>query len=635
MNQSSLTHIVNYFINKTPEYNFNQIDSIKINSKSNPNQNPNQSIPVLEMYQYEIINHPESSTLTNSLEYDSLSDNDSECSAYSYSNEPTIEFKKSSCDIIINGSKINLLDSFNYYYQYLQNLYKLARLKNNSVIRDSNLFEKIRFDHSLILNLISDYERIFNHFINLKKMKECDVFKSNQIDSTNIYSNNFVNHIKKINITDNQRIICIGDVHGSIHSFIRLLFRFHKYDIIDIKTMKIKEPYHIVFLGDVIDRGYWGVEITCTLLILLINNPDRMHWNSGNHEDKSTNKAYGFYDEIKTKYKNLSDNEVNELYDKINKFYGYLSCAIVIHNIESNKKYWLCHGGIPQKLQSASLKPVEPENPFNKFFYIFDSEKKSWRKSLENEQELSGYYLVEDETAHSIKWGDFPYEGNCSGRMSFNLQCNNYEYFMDFMNKYGFNGIIRGHQDSISNSLIYKKEKIGKLSLNSMLVFNDADDEAPINNVYWNGLKDPNRTSRFTGPLARVHMDLFNEQINSKNIVQPIVTLSTNTDKGRKLTADSFGLLRFDINSSNVNNFNEKTLESKNKINNLNNNQEQLFKSKYLKYDNLEGISLEQVFYKKYLKYNLDRNLNPSFDIYFRKYLKYKTKYLMLKNKNK
>ncbi len=115
-----------------------------------------------------------------------------------------------------------------------------------------------------------------------------------------------------------------------------------------------------------------------------------------------------------------------------------------------------------------------------------------------------------------------------------------------------------------------------------MLVFNDADDEAPINNVYWNGLKDPNRTSRLTGPLARVHMDLFNEQINSKNIVQPIVTLSTNTDKGRKLTADSFGLLRFDINSSNVNNFKEKTLESKNKINNLNNNQEQYLKVKTL-----------------------------------------------------
>jgi len=53
--------------------------------------------------------------------------------------------------------------------------------------------------------------------------------------------------------------------------------------------MKILEPYNIVFLGDVIDRSFWGLEIACTLLILLINNPDRMHWNSGNHEDKKLN----------------------------------------------------------------------------------------------------------------------------------------------------------------------------------------------------------------------------------------------------------------------------------------------------------------------------------------------------------
>ncbi len=55
------------------------------------------------------------------------------------------------------------------------------------------------------------------------------------------------------------------------------------------------------------------------------------------------------------------------------------------------------------------------------------------------------------------------------------------------------------------------------------------------------------------------------------------------------------------------------------------------YQEKYLKYANSKGISLEQVFYKKYLLYNLDKNLNPSLNIYKSKYLKYKNKYITLK----
>ena len=248
--------------------------------------------PILELYQYEIANHPETASVSSPLEYDSLSDNDSECSVYSYSDDPITKFKNSSCDIIINGSKINFLDNYDYYYQYLQNLYKIAKLKNNNILNGSNEqteengpneqtepneLNKITIPYDSILKLISEYERVFADVIELKNFNECEKLRLNNIDPITIYSNNYVNHIKKINTTNNEKFICIGDVHGSIHSFVRLLFRFHKYGIMDIKTMKINEPYNIVFLGDVIDRGNWGVEIACTLLILLINLVDRQH----------------------------------------------------------------------------------------------------------------------------------------------------------------------------------------------------------------------------------------------------------------------------------------------------------------------------------------------------------------------
>ena len=596
MNQNNLSKIISSFIEVNPVYEFNSLSKSNTNSSnvheeqsssarlkelkelkelnsSNVHEEQSSSarlkelkelnsfnVPILELYQYEIKNHPNESVIVNPKEYESFTDSDNEdnCSIYSYSDEEKPETKISSCDIIVNGPKIKFNDNISYFYQYLQNLYKIAKLKNEKVLDDKETMSKILLPYNSILELIAEYERIFDPLIKFKKSEE------EKISVKEFNSNNYVNHIKKINTNNNEKFICIGDVHGSIHTFIRLLFRFHKYGILDIKTMKIIEPYNIIFLGDIIDRGSWGLEIACTLIILLINNPQRMHWNSGNHEDKELNLLYGFYSEINKKYSHFIDNreKITYLHDSLNKFFGYLSCAIIIHNVDINKKYWLAHGGIPQKLNTNSMNPEEPDIPFNSSFYSFDSKIKIWKISPENDS--SGYYLVNDETAHSIKWSDFPYEGYC--KRSSNLKCNTFEYFSNFMTKYSINGIIRGHQDSISNSLVFKNE-------NDKVLFNQTDRTEKLNNIYWNNRGNNNR---YFGPLARLHID---RAANQSDLIHPVITISTNTDKGRKLTADSFGLLRFDINPDDSGDFSKYILKSRNMINDLNN-----FKQKYLKY---------------------------------------------------
>jgi hypothetical protein len=558
MNQNNISRIISSFTGVNQVYEFGSL------TKSNTESFNSLNLPVLELFQYEIKNHPEESYLEQPVEYLSLSDSENEdnCSVYSFSDEENEEIKISSCDIIKNGPEIILDDNISYFYQYLQNLYKIAKLKNKKVLDDKETMTKILIPYESILELIKEYERIFDHLIKFKKTEEEKVI----IKEFN--SNNYINHIKKINTNNNEKFICIGDIHGSIHTFIRLLFRFHKYGIIDIKTMKINEPYNIVFLGDVIDRGSWGLEIVCTLLILLINNSQRMHWNTGNHEDKKLNTLYGFYLELSKKYRHFkSDSDIEILHDSLNKFFGYLSCAIIIHNVDLNKKYWLAHGGIPQKLNTNILE--EPDIPFNKSFYSFDPILKTWKLSSENEN--SGYYLVDDETAHSVKWGDFPYQSSCK-RIT-NLKCLTFEYFTNFMKKYGINGIIRGHQDSISNSLVFKKN-------NSNILFNQLDRKEKLNNIYWNDRNDTIKKNRYFGPIARLHIDTLNQT----DLIHPVVTISTNTDMGRRLTADSFGLLRFDIQPNNINDFSINSLKSENKINNLNNSQVKSFKEKYLKY---------------------------------------------------
>ena len=555
MNQNNLSSIIKSFIGVNQVYEYVSL------SKSNTD-NSRFNVPILELYQYEINNHPEESYLEQPIEYNSLidSDNDEHCSVYSFSDEEQ-ETKISSCDIIGNGPEIKFNENVSYFYQYLQNLYKIAKLKNTKVLDDKETMVKILIPFESILELISEYERVFDHLIKFKEEQE------KKVSVKEFNSNNYINHIKKINANNNEKFICFGDIHGSIHTFIRLLFRLHKYGILDIKTMKIIEPYNIVFLGDVIDRGSWGLEITCTLIILLINNPQRMHWNSGNHEDKKLNVLYGFYLELSKKYRHFKqDKDIELLHESLNKFFGYLSCAIIIHNVDSNKKYWLAHGGLPQKLNTNNLE--EPDVPFNKLFFSFDSNLKTWKKT---EDESSGYYLVDDETAHTIKWGDFPYTGSCN-RLT-NLKCLTFEYFNNFMKKYGINGVIRGHQDSISNSLVFKKG-------NNKVLFNQNNRTQQIDNIYWNNRNDKTRSNRYFGPIARLQIDTSFQS----DMIHPIVTLSTNTDKGRRLTADSFGLLRFDISKDNIKNFDTNILKSKNKIMSLNNPEEESFKEKYLKY---------------------------------------------------
>jgi hypothetical protein len=579
MNQNNISRIIKSFTGINQIYEFGSLSKSNTESSSSslPVEQSSSSslkelnsfnVPVLELYQYEIKNHPEDRFLFKPIEYQSISDseNDDYCSVYSFSDEERHETKISSCDIIANGSEIIFNENILHFYQYLQNLYKIAKLKNNQVLGDKATMSKILIPYDSILELIAEYERIFVYLIKFKKSEE------EKVTIKEFNSNNYVNHIKKINTNNNEKFICIGDVHGSIHTFIRLLFRFHKYGILNIKTMKILEPYNIVFLGDVIDRGFWGLEIACTLLILLVNNPHRMHWNSGNHEDKNLNKKHGFKNEISKKYNKL---ETESLHNLLNKFFGYLSCAIIIHNVDLNKKYWLAHGGLPQKLNSGNL--VEPNVPFNKSFYSFDSSSKTWNKT---EDDSSGYYLVDDEIAHTIKWGDFPYEGLCT-RMS-SLECLTSEYFTNFMSKYGIHGIIRGHQDSISNSLVFKKG-------NDKVLFNQANRTLQMDNIYWNDRKDTTNDKRYFGPIARLQID---SSINS-DLIHPIVTLSTNTDTGRSLTADSFGILRFDIQPSNIKDFSKKSLKSINRIIDLSKTDVESFK-KYLKYK-LKYIQLKKI----------------------------------------
>jgi hypothetical protein len=57
-----------------------------------------------------------------------------------------------------------------------------------------------------------------------------------------------------------------------------------------------------IFNGDFVDRGEWGVEVMCILMVLMIARPDCVILNRGNHEDFAICSVYGFQVECYEKY---------------------------------------------------------------------------------------------------------------------------------------------------------------------------------------------------------------------------------------------------------------------------------------------------------------------------------------------
>jgi hypothetical protein len=519
------------------------------------------TIPIIELYEYQIhdyepkdrhnIHHIQNSY----FKFGDLKDSSESCERLSIegSLDNSDDTNKSSCDPIsnLNGGvldKKSIYDIDNIYGNY-----KLFLAKNTDI--NDNL------DDISVKKLLENLENAFNvqkKFIE-ENMKETTYFditsKLIQINFNQIYSISKVylkyleylqlaadntSIIQRLNINSTNKIIFFGDFHGSFHTFFRTLCRFHRYGIINLETLEIKEPYKIIFLGDILDRGQYSLDILNIIFKLItINNTDtanqKIILNRGNHEnyDQYTNSAYGSYNEFKKKINNKSD------FDNFILIFYKLLCILpsaVIINYENKKKIWCSHGGFPKKL--LVINGIPDDNILN--FY--------------NNGDFS----------RDIRWSDFGgYDFNnklldyIDSTRGINIKCYTYIGTKKFLDRNNIDFIIRGHQDSISNSSLFEIN-------GTEYKINNPINKNIDNFLYFN---DTNKTfgNRVHGPIARL---IPNKDLLIDNYF-PVLTISTNTDAGRNLNSDSFVLLRFDIESDEINNFSIKKLSIIHTINNI------------------------------------------------------------------
>ena len=381
---------------------------------------------------------------------------------------------------------------------------------------------------------------------------------------TDIDINSFTNdngYIKKIIISPDTKVIIFGDHHGSFHTFFRNMIRLHIMGVLDLPSYKINKGYVLIFLGDIVDRGMYSMEILDIIFQFIVNSTDSIHINRGNHEDIKIFKRYGFNKELNGKFGADQNNMNDEYYNKITKIFSYCSTAIILLVKDNNiytHKFWLCHGMIPsdKAVHSVYGNTIDFIDIIDKFInssdYIFMLDDKA-----KNNTSL---------IAHEIKWNDTLHDNDIilpddeksflTGRKSIG---------MNTMNRYlkYFNFIIRGHEDKYANAWILNKKTnkyiIGKdyntlpierfkFHKNSLL-YDINNKEYPIYRV--------NDINIIDGPVQSISTTLQKPEEDSINVL----TIATNTDYNRPLTCDSFIVMRFN------NDMIISSLESRNKNN--------------------------------------------------------------------
>lgn len=332
----------------------------------------------------------------------------------------------------------------------------------------------------------------------------------------------------KMRVYESTKIITFGDLHGSYHTFFRHMERLMKMKIINRKTFEIKDNFILVFLGDIVDRGTFGLEILLFINILILRNNNLLNlkviYNRGNHEELNVNIRDFVNNEIKKKFPN--NNEFQNIQNKIFKLHTYLPSAIIIEM--NDKRIWLSHGCFPvTKIGSTIVAET-----LNETFF-----------TSSNNYEIAFFKKNDDNffgIPSQIRWNDVNVKDNNTlenkGRNAGIILGPN--ILRDIMRLNNLTMIIRGHQDSLNNSWLYN-EGINKVYKLDTLTNVDIPNIIKYNNVF----VDDNH-EQVIGSIAKINGD--SATWDSRSNLLPVLTISTNTDLGRDLKKDSYIIISFE-----------------------------------------------------------------------------------------
>ncbi|KAH7643845.1 hypothetical protein HUG17_6207 [Dermatophagoides farinae] len=151
----------------------------------------------------------------------------------------------------------------------------------------------------------------------------------------------------------------IGDLHGNLHDLL-----VYDHTIINHRGYEsYLSTANYLFLGDYVDRGDYSIECILYLFCQKILTPHRIHMLRGNHECRSLQKEFTFFDECKIKF---GDKYAEKLWNLMNNVFDVMPLVAIIDD-----SIFCAHGGIPscveklEQIAAIKLPMKEPEQESN------------------------------------------------------------------------------------------------------------------------------------------------------------------------------------------------------------------------------------------------------------------------------
>lgn len=128
-------------------------------------------------------------------------------------------------------------------------------------------------------------------------------------------------------------VYIFGDIHGNLNDLI------HYGNRLWFEPGDRLQSLSYLFLGDYVDRGAYSIEVILYLFCLKLLMPEKVHLIRGNHEVRSVNSRYGFFEECTQK---LGESSGRTFWHEVNNVFAWLPLCAVVEN-----EMFCAHGGIP------------------------------------------------------------------------------------------------------------------------------------------------------------------------------------------------------------------------------------------------------------------------------------------------
>jgi hypothetical protein len=264
--------------------------------------------------------------------------------------------------------------------------------------------------------------------------------------------------LEKRIIAPGEKLICIGDLHGSLHSLLRNLWHMVEQGQL-ADDFSLTPGNRLIFLGDLVDRGTYGIEVIALLLRLKLKNWDAVDIIRGNHEDVNDSgfflcDRFGFSAEVSYKY----PGDINVLFE-CKKFFLSLPQALFIgiSPPAGGSLWWMqcSHGGVDPFTNIRAFLGSDAASAHNsdkKYAWIEqlriheDQEPASWRVGDGfNWSDVTGVAAQSTYQERSFTWGkEFLWYTNKRGAGI----CASIDNLDTYLYDNGLKCLVRGHQDA-------------------------------------------------------------------------------------------------------------------------------------------------------------------------------------------